>query len=407
MRELTHVYFQRVDPTYGFLIRRDIETRIERRWAGSNAEPMQDAILCGIAALGSLYSQVQPMKAELDLVESARLILEHAISDIPTTTIITAWLLRVTYLRVADTHHIAWTASCILMHMIEAAGLHREPSGDSILPSSQDVDLELRRRLTAVSQHLNMWMSFDMGRSRVTLCNANFAMPSPRPGDYTVELMELLPYSAELDPRKSPSVSELETALFAVIDRVHSIPPSVLAQCNLALCLSRRLQSMGASFTGKVLDQMLVLCAKGIQAAQTILDSRAPWHHVANVPFQIVCLLLAIDNCACTPCLRDAMLCLGNVAQVYNTAAIQEALRTASSLIALHVRWKEKYTSSLRNILHALPDTQPEANDARPATDPMETAQWLCSFNGDLSCFNIDDFMTPSFLRDENSASFY
>lgn len=406
MRELVLVYFQKVDPTYGFLDRQDIEARVERRWAGSSAEPMQDAILCGIAALGSLYSRVQPMKAELDLVESARLILEYAISDVPTTTSITAWVLRVTYLRVADTYHTAWMASCILMHMIEAAGLHREPVGDSILPSSQDVDRELRRRLTAVSQHLNIWMSFDMGRSRVALCNANFAMPSRRPGDHTIELMELLPYSAELDPQKSPTVPELEAALLAVIDREHSIPPSVLAQCNLALCLSRRLQSMGASFTGVVLDQVLALCGRGFQAAQTILDDCAPWHHVANVPFQIVCLLLAIDNPACTPYLRDAMLCLRNVAQVYNTSAIQEALKTASSLIALHIRWKEKYTSSLRDILSTLPDPQVEASEAGPITDPLDTTQWLTSLGGDLSYFNIDEFMTPSFLRDEHNSSF-
>ena len=100
------------------------------------------------------------------------------------------------------------------------------------------------------------------------------------------------------------------------------------------------------------------------------------------------------------------MLCLRNVAQVYNTSAIQEALKTASSLIALHIRWKEKYTSSLRDILSTLPDPQVEASEAGPITDPLDTTQWLTSLGGDLSYFNIDEFMTPSFLRDEHSSSF-
>ncbi|RYP40637.1 hypothetical protein DL769_011740 [Monosporascus sp. CRB-8-3] len=265
----------------------------------------------------------RPMKIELDLAESARLILEHAISDIPTTTSITAWILRVVYLRISDTHHTAWMASCTLMHMVEAAGLHREPSSDSILPSPQEVDLELRRRLATVSQHLNIWTSFDIGRSRVTLCNATVAMPSKRPGDQTVELMELLPHSAELDPQKSPSVSELETALLAVMNRVHSSPPSVLAQCNLALCLCRRLQSMGASFAGDVLEQMLALCSKGIQAAQAILDA--------------------------------------------------------------HTHFEDRETG--------------------PAFELSDDARWLNNLSEDLLSLPIDEFIVPTFLRDEHNNS--
>lgn len=404
MQQLALVYFQKVDPTYGFLDRQDVERHIERRWEGLDAGPMQDAILCGIAALGCLFSHVEAVKMEHDLVESARLILENAISELPTTTSIIAWMLRVVYLRITDTHHPAWTASCILMHMIEAAGLHREPSSDSFLPSACGIDVDTRRRITTVSQHLNIWTSFDMGRSRVALCNALSAMPSKRPGDQTVELMELLPYSAELDPKNSPSISELEAALLAVTDRVHSTPPSVLAQCNLALCLCRRLQSMGALFGGKVLDQTLSLCSKGVEAAQSILDDRAPWHHVANVPFQTICLLLAIDHSSSTPCLKDAITCLSNVARVYNTDAIREALSTATSLITLHIRWKERCTSALRDILGDLPGTRSNENATGSMFELSDDAQWLNGLPGDLSSvpwFDIDEFMVPAFLRDE------
>ncbi|KAK7757600.1 hypothetical protein SLS62_000615 [Diatrype stigma] len=431
MQSLALVYFQKVDPTYGFIDRRDIERYIEHRWAGANAdaaaEPMRDAVLCGIAALGCLFSHVQPTKAELDLAESARLILERAISEIPTTTSITAWLLRVVYLRISDTHHTAWMASCMLMHMVEAAGLHREPSSssscsDSILlpsPPQGAVDQELRRRLVAVSQHLNMWTSFDMGRARVLLSNATVATPSRRPGDHTAELMELLPYSAELDPQKSPSGPELEAALLEVTARAHSTPPSVLAQCNLALCLCRRLQSMGgASFaagggggSSRVLDPVLALCSRGVRAARDILDARAPWHHLANVPFQIVCLLLAIDSDSSTPCLKDAVSCLRDVARVYDTDAIQEALRMASSLIALHIRWKEKCTAALRDVLVTLPDIPSGGGGGggggNGPTQALgiwsDNAQWLNGLSEDLStlpCFDIDEFMVPAFFGD-------
>ncbi|KAK7428047.1 hypothetical protein QQZ08_005479 [Neonectria magnoliae] len=406
MQHLAAIYFEKVDPIYGFVDRHDVERLIRDAWTGESVGPMQGAVLCGIAALGHLYSQVQPMAVELDLVETARTVLEKTMSDIPTVPSITAWVLRVVYLRVAATHHMAWMASCILMHMVEAAGLHCEPSSGSVLPAAEDVDSELRRRLVAVAQHLNIWMSFDMGRSRVALCNATVIMPSARPGDQTVELMELLPYSAALDPEKEPNISELESALSAVLNRVHTSPPSTMAQCNLALCLCRRLQSMNASMTGTVLDLMLSLTSKGIQAAQAILDARAPWHHMANVPLQIVCVLLAIDATSTMSQLRDVMQCLSNVAAVYATDATQEALKTASLLIRLHQRWKEKCASDLGDILKPYPMVR--LHDAKNdfSVEQVENIMWLDALTGDLSRLeyaDLDQLLVPGLFCDTTS----
>ncbi|KAI5460582.1 hypothetical protein BGZ63DRAFT_488517 [Mariannaea sp. PMI_226] len=393
MRSLAAVYFKKVHPIYGFIDRAHIEQQIEIRWATTIDGQMDEAVLCGIAALGCLFSQVEPSIVESDLVESARFRLEQSISDTPTAASITAWVLRVVYLRAAETHHMAWMASCILMHMVEAAGLHSEPSNESVLPLPlEQIDPEIRRRLLAVSQHLNIWTSFDMGRSRVLLCNATTIRPSPQEGDLTDEVMDLLPFSAELDPAKSHDASELECALLSILKRVHSSPPSILAQCNLTLCLCRRLQSMNACFTGTILEQILALTSKGIQAAQAILDDRAPWHHMANVPFQIVCVLLAMDTVQSIAQLKDAMQCLSNVAAVYNTEATREAMNTASLLILLHQRWKEKCAADLSSLLKLYPvvshqDTPNEAPSQQP--DDM---RWLNNLAIDISSLNYTDF---------------
>lgn len=393
MQHLAAVYFKQVDPIYGYIDRQDIDFRIRNRWELNVSEPCHDAVLCGIAALGYLFSKVQPLDVELNLIETAREILEQGISNTPSSTTITAWILRVVYLRAAGSHHVAWMASCILMHMVEASGLHCEPSGESVLPlPREEVDSELRRRLVATAQHLNMWMSFDMGRSRVKLCNATVIMPTARPGDQTLELMELLAYSAQLDPERAPDVPELEGALAAVLNRVHTSPPSVLAQVNLGLCLCRRLQSMNASFSGTVLEQILHLTSKGIQAAQDILGRRAPWHHMANVPFQIVCVLLAIDTSSTIPQLRDAMQCLSNVATVYCTDATQEALKTASLLILLHQRWKEKCASDLGDILKLYPVVSLQEPSNEASAEQLESIAWLNNLAGDLSNLQYSDF---------------
>ncbi|KAI0017450.1 hypothetical protein F4780DRAFT_593154 [Xylariomycetidae sp. FL0641] len=394
MQRLSLAYFKKVDPIYGFVDRLEIERIVERKWSGTVIDPMQEAVLCGIAALGRLFSHSPGTQLELDLAETAKYFLESAMFKGPTVTSVTAWVLRVVYLRITDNHHATWMASCMLIHMVESAGLHCEANHDSLQPTQPDVSSELRKRLTAVAQHLNIWTSFDFGKSRAILSNATVGMPSKRRGDQTAELMELLPFSAELDPQKSPGLHELEDAFEAVMDRKHTSPPSVLAQCNLALCLCRRMQSLDPAFATKLLDRIHVLCSKGIQAAQAILDDRSPWHHMANVPFQIICLLLAIDNPAFTTCLKDAMKCLSNVVLVYNTSATQEALGTASSLIMMHIRWKDKCTSDLRGIAEVLPRAHVEEAEEGIVPDGSDDMQWLDGLSQDLAffpCFEADE----------------
>jgi hypothetical protein len=392
MCALSDVYFDKVHPIYGFIEREELERQIDYRLLDDGDET-HDAVLCGVAALGCLFSEVEASNLEADLVETARLRLVSTIADIPSETTITAWMLRVVYLRCAETHHTAWMASCILMHMVEAAGLHCEPTDESVLTLPQEhIDPEHRRRLFAIAQHLNIWTSFDMGRSRVSLYNASTIMPSPRQGDYTNELMRLLPSSAELDPDKTHDASELESTLIEVLNGVHSCAPSILAQCNLTLCLCRRLQSMNACFKRTTLEQILNVTSKAIQAAQTILDDRAPWHHMANIPFQIICVLLSIDTISAIAQIKDAMQVLRNIASVYNTQATREALNTASLLILLQQRRKERGVSDLSNILKDYPVLSTQSSDQTTASQQLKGARWLNSIANDIATIDYSDF---------------
>lgn len=391
MCALAAVYFDKMHPVYGFINRGDLELQIENRWS-ERGDQTYDAVLCGVAAIGCLFSQVEATSLEADLVETARFKLLHTIGGIPSEITVTAWILRVVYLRCAETHHTAWMASCILMHMVEAAGLHCEPTDESVLTLPlEHIDPEHRRRLFAVAQHLNIWTSFDMGRSRVSLYNASTIMPSPRQGDYTNELMQLLPFSAELDPDKTHDAAELEATLIEVLNGVHSCAPSILAQCNLTLCLCRRLQSLNACFKRATLEQILSVTAKGIEAAQTILDDRAPWHHMANIPFQIICVLLSIDTISSIAQIKDAMQVLRNITTVYNTEATREALNTASLLILLQQRRKERGVSDLSNILKDYPVLSSHKSD-ETASQQLEGARWLNSIANDLSILDYSDF---------------
>ncbi|EHK24143.1 uncharacterized protein TRIVIDRAFT_45894 [Trichoderma virens Gv29-8] len=408
LQNLTATYFQKVDPVYGFLDREQVFQRIQQRWASRNFTQVQDAVLCGIAALGCLFSQIHADAAEVALVELARILLEKTLSTPPTADSITAWLLRVVYLRVVDTHYAAWMASCTVMHMIDAAGFNIDAPEEAIIPSPhQEVSQDIRKRMVAIAQHLNIWMSFDMGLTRVALPNATTPIPLAREGDFTVELIELLPFSIELDPQRKPTAFELEYALQVVLGRIHSSPPSVLAQCNLALCLCRRLRSMDVALTDSVLQQLLMLTSNGIRAAQTVLAARSPWHQMTYVPFQIVCVLLAIDTVSSISQLRDAMQCLQDVCAVYNTEATQEALKTARSLVLLHQRGKEMFASALSEILKSRPMSP--IGDVTDSCPVLDDAPGMNNFTDQffgLQYNDIDQLLSADFFWNITSNRF-
>ncbi|RAK95146.1 putative C6 transcription factor [Aspergillus ibericus CBS 121593] len=360
MRSLVTTFFDKVDPCYGFIDRDHLLRQVSRRWLPSTYESTlpygpYDAVLCGVAAFGYLFSHRQANPTERHLAETARLILDQSLlSDtIPTADLVTAWVLRVAYLRLTASPHAAWMASCSLMHIIEATGLHLElaPSDDSAINHlPEPCDPETRRRLFGIARHLNVWISFELARSRVVLHGATSLPPTPRvPG--TAEIFTLLPMSESLDPNKSTDSPDLESTLRSVLDQIHILPQLILVQCNLMLCIYRRLRALNCIISGDLLDRVLALSRKGLQAAREMVASTSPWHQIANVPFQVVCTLLAIDNRASLVMLGDAMRTLREVAAAYDTEVMREAYSTAYLLILLHQRRKEEDTKALMDVL--------------------------------------------------------
>lgn len=391
MESLVAIYLEKVDPCYGFIDRAILEQRVQARWEiGSLAGPY-DAVLCGVAALGLLFSQRFVSDIEVDLVESAKRILERSIEGHPGIDIVTGWVLRTAYLRMTASPHVAWMASCTLMHMVEASGIHSAHLSENIPGIQRDsfAAPELCRRLFGVARHLNVWMSFEMGRSRVILQNATHEGPSSRPGDSTAELLSLLPWSESLDPGKDVDLPSLKATLSSVLDRELTIPSTILAHCNLVLCLCRRLRALDYVISGEPLDRILALTARSIRCAQANLDSGSVWHHTANVPFQIVCILLAFDTPSSIAQLGDAIGVLKNAAQLYETDAAREACNTACLLVLLHQKRKEADTKSLSNVLQSY-SAAPVA-ETNTAPYPATDANGLHSWN-DSSW--LDDLMT-------------
>ncbi|OOQ89844.1 putative C6 transcription factor [Penicillium brasilianum] len=380
MRRLARIYFEKVHPCYAFLDRQTVLAHIAQRWSATSisaetAEQPYDVVLLGIAAFGHLFSRREMLPVEIRIVDAARILLERSVlgADTPTIDTVTGWVLRAAYLRMTASPHAAWMASCTLMHLVEAAGLHLEiedpeatgliqaatsepqvPNGTNTVTQPSN-HTNLRRRLFGMARHLNTWISFDLGRSRVVLHGTSSHSPSTPATN--ADLYHLLPLSESLDPTgpTPQDLPDLETALTAVLDLVYTEPSLILVQCNLMLCIYRRVRAINphAPLPGRALDRVLALAGRGLRAARAMVAATCPWHQVANVPFQVVCTLLAIDNRAALALLPDAMTTLREVLAAYDTGVMREAYSTAYLLIALHQRRKEDDTRALGDVLRA------------------------------------------------------
>ncbi|OJJ48895.1 hypothetical protein ASPZODRAFT_60730 [Penicilliopsis zonata CBS 506.65] len=396
MVALSTVYFDRVDPCYSFIDRETLLHHVDKRWLStSNAPDAYDAVLCGVAAFGFLFSRRSAPAAEHQLLEAARLILEQHLSDeTPSVAVVTGWVLRAAYLRMTATPHIAWMASCSLMHLVEAAVLMQQSLGPNT-----NTDPEIRRRLFGMARHLNTWISFDLGRSRVVLQGSTTLPPTPRTGDYTTELFHLLPASESLDPTNTTTAdgSGLEASLADVLDVVHAVAPLILAQCNLVLCIYRRLRVATPTISPGLLDRILTLAGKSLAAAREMAAVSNPWHQIANVPFQIVCTCLAIDSRASLALLGEAMRALHAVRDAYDTPVTREAYSTAYLLVRLHRHRREEDTRVLASVLEndpptglgvGIPASDPETHGL---SDALWGEEWL-----DLQNFDLDEFLNFS-----------
>jgi hypothetical protein len=400
MKVMAQVYFEKVHPCYGFIDRNLFFERLDLRWKSPLLWDVYDSTLAGVAALGCLFSLRDTTIKEQHLVRTARTVLDmQNLSGPPSIDLLTGWILRSIYLRMTDSPHSTWIASSTLMHLVEASGLH--PESDSVLPPNVQCDPDIRRRLVGVAHHLNVWTSFDLGLSRVSFQKTDLpALPSLKPGDCTVEVLRLLPVSVSLEPGRSQGETDLTSTLSSLLDGIHTQPPSVMAQCNLVLCILRRIHTQHLEIPSELATKVLQLLKKGLGCARGMVMDCSPWHQVANVPFQIICVLLVMDTRSSLTILPEAMQTLGQVASMYDTETMREAYSAACLLVMLHQQRRKDDLAILSEALYVHQQDIPI--ETPPQLDPSsEEYSWLGALVADLpglQRIDLDQFLNADMI---------
>jgi hypothetical protein len=198
-------YFNVVHPLFGFLDRDAYTKSCIATWSSRQMPVDIAGVICGVVALGSLFSSSSTAWAlESYVVDQARLVLEMSVSHPPALLSIKdviGWLLRALYLRSTTRPHLSWMATYNAMHIAEAIGLHQEFGKIDVLHQRlREVAMVvavLRRKTFWVALSLNRLFSIEYGRSPVHLDSISCRpMEAEGPIDLTadfVSLCQLLP----------------------------------------------------------------------------------------------------------------------------------------------------------------------------------------------------------------------
>ena len=356
-QRLVDVYFNVVHPVFAFLDRQNFNELWRARYLKRCKHCDIDPIICGVAALGSLFAigaQQASHPHEADLTDLAKACLENTSTlGGPTQDHVTAWMLRTNYLRATSRPHGAWLSSCTTMHIIEATGLHHEISNTAIpSPAALElspVEIEARRRLFWVAWALNTTISYEYGRGRVSLPNASVRpIDASEPGIHTHQLIsiaQILPSECAIANNTTDDVMTLYSS-FRSLTGLHTQSDELsLYRADLAFCLYRRLRLFQSSCTSIPSETTSLVISIGLSALPSVERLAArhlPWWTVISVPFRLLCVLLAIDSRESLSRVAQVIITLEEVGRQWDTHMVREAVGCAGVLVKLSRRKKEK-----------------------------------------------------------------
>lgn len=326
------------------------------RWHNQQQIDDYDAVILGVAALGSFFCKVNPHPNEEVFVQRSQSILDgrgHLSS--PDTATVAAWILRTLYLRLTTRPNSAWLASATTMHMVEATGLHKDLHTIATVLSKRapryveaTAEADTRRRLFWVARALNIIISYEYGRSRVEFDIITSQKPVLIPHSFTHQIIDLacaLP-SDVIDPDRH---FDPPSGLVVALGKVSALSPGTLfihlLKADVAFATYRRLRLMSLTDAHEVAPDILLIGGQAVEAAKQLCGT--PWWNLATSPFQFLCIVLTMNNTHSLKHVATVMELFVQLLSAYDTHMVREAYEQASKLIELSRRHTEKNLQTL------------------------------------------------------------
>ncbi|KAK0118015.1 hypothetical protein ONS95_012326 [Cadophora gregata] len=317
---------------------------VEQFWNQTGPASIFEAIMAGVAALGSFFSARLGCPREAELVLHAKGILEDPTFQ-PTIDHVSAWILRTLYLRATTRPHLAWLASCTTIHLAEATGLHMEidqialtePETAQSTLKSQGL-CELVRRIFWTAWRNNMMVSYEYGRSGISLSNITCKVPRYPPDDPGLQLHTIV----ELVPKDTTDGQDLN--LHGTLEKAKLIqdthPFVSMSKADLCMSLYRHHRLLKLSIDKSDVLKLIDIGNVAINAALKLAEENKFWWNVLCTVFQYVCVLLALDTADSLSNVANAMSVLEKISRLLGTHMAQEAVNTAKILLRDSMRKK-------------------------------------------------------------------
>lgn len=409
-QNLSKAYFKYVRPEFGLLEEAELNEQAAGRFNDPQGLDDVDALLFGVAALGSFFSP-NPHPKEREFMFTARSVLTQRIVNNPTPTNVAGWILRTIYLRLTSRPNGAWCTSCITMHQAEASGLHKELQTIAVVypaaPSSDHRIQKNRRKLFQIARALNIILSFEYGRSRVTFDVITTKRFAPENGSYAHQFVELADYLPNdfVDREREP---DPPAALGNALTKIEGLETDsafiTLLKADLAFAIYRRLWLMSLTDAKDRAESVISIGKEALKASSKLLETRTPWWNVVHAPFQFICVLIAVGTPRSLSCVREAMNLLHRIAQTYDTHMVREAYSQAAALVRMSKKRKEKELEALSEVPEATPfvDDYPSAGSSTVAvTEAVPNIEWAA----DLGNFEWDMFLNPALVMSTQQTS--
>jgi len=378
------VYFSAMGPIGDYVDPRIYAQRCRDYYHGRASTAVAfGAVAAGVAALGSFLSPNRHPR-ESDLVQYAKAILDDPASmRMLGIDHIIAWAMRVFYLRATTRPNNAWIASCTLMHLCEAVGLHEDENIKKIASvagaAAVGHDADRLRRIFWISWAGHNMMSYEYDRSsvrfRAVTCQAIIPI-SGSVADQFVQIAQIIPtpnspFHLEYQP---PTPREELFERLKALDKLQFAHPFlVVTKADLAFCFYRRIYQLKMGISDEIINLVIDSGNAAIEAAEQLANQgRLFWNVIGSV-FHYTCVLLAIDTPAAAVHIVAAFRGLENLIKAADTGLTREALSMARHLLSLNTAKKRKELAQLEAIEASYQtfQAQPES-EANAAVQDMD-----------------------------------
>lgn len=400
-----NLYETVIHQVFGFVDIENLRRRSHDHWHGKPQGANFEALISGIVALASLFSQVLCENRELRVVQHAKDILDDpAIARFPTLDTMSAWILRTIYTRSTSRPGITWQYSCTMMHLCENIGASREPE-----PSTQTADTatktlhearDLRARLAIVARCLHVFISYEHGRSTVEIGPIPEHNVIQRKGDLTMQfnaLINTLPPDSRAHHDQLSRHQELCNALNDLLAAPADHEFLTLVKTDLCFCVYRRLRLLDLGGLQKEpLDQVIRAGKMALPAARSLVVLRnQPWWNTVGSVFQYLCVLLAIDISDSLAAIPEAMETLETITKHLHTHLADEALSTARLLVRAMREKKRKEFDILERIAGVVDDSVENNNENMAVNEEGMGTDQLLQHQNQQQWSGMVDFTDP------------